>query len=675
MFIKLIWCLLFLLGITALSVVATSRGESINALWLIVAAVCIYLIAFRFYASFIAHRVLGCNAARETPAVRINDGLDYVPTNQYVLFGHHFAAIAGAGPLVGPVLAAQMGYLPGTLWILAGAVFAGAVQDMTVLFLSTRRNGKSLGEMVRGEMGQGAGALALVGVLLIMIIILAVLSLIVVKALSGSPWGTFTVFATLPIAVIMGIYGRYIRPGKIAEMSLIGLMLLMAALIFGKDISESVALAPYFTYKAEELAIILISYGFIASVMPVWLILAPRDYLSTFIKIGAIALLAIAIVIMMPTLNMPPLTTFTDGSGPVFSGSLFPFLFITIACGAVSGFHALIASGTTSKMIENENQIRFIGYGSMLIESFVALMAMIAASSIEPGIYFAMNSPVAAIGLDPTHAAQVVSSWGFHLTPAMLADTAKAVGENSLLSRAGGAPTLAVGMAQIFSGLFGSKAMMGFWYHFAILFEALFILTAVDAGTRVARFMIQDLAGNMLPRLRNTQSWANNILCSAIAVGLWGYILYVGVKDPLGGINSLWPLFGISNQMLAAMALTLVTVVLFKMKRGAWAWVSMLPATWLLICTLTAGFQKIFNSSPSIGFLAHADKFQVAITQHTVIAPATSLAQMKQIVFNDYLNGSLAIAFMLIMLSTLFFGILAIRQSFATKEATAHEMA
>jgi len=657
------WLALAVLGAVSLGVVALSRGETINAVWLIIAAVCVYLIAYRFYALFIAERVIGVDPARATPAVRHNDGLDYVPTNRYVLFGHHFAAIAGAGPLVGPVLAAQMGYLPGTLWILAGVVFAGAVQDMLVLFLSTRRDGRSLGDIIRAELGPVAGAIALVGVLLIMIIILAVLALVVVKALADSPWGTFTVFATIPIAILMGLYSRFLRPGRIGEMSIIGFVLLMAALVFGRDVAESPTLSPLFDYPGETLALIIIGYGFVASVLPVWLLLAPRDYLSTFIKIGAIVALALGIVIAMPDMAMPAVTKFVDGTGPVFSGNLFPFLFITIACGAVSGFHALISSGTTPKMIETERQIAFIGYGGMLMESFVAIMAMVAASVIDPGIYFAMNSPAALIGTDPAHAAAVISSWGFTVTPDVLTGTARDVGEASILSRAGGAPTLAVGMAQIFSMVIGGKAMMAFWYHFAILFEALFILTAVDAGTRVCRFMIQDMLGNVVPAFKRTESWGANLVATALAVTMWGYILYQGVVDPLGGINTLWPLFGISNQMLAGIALITATVVLFKMKRERYAWVAAAPATWLVICTVTAGLQKIFHSNPAIGFLAHARKFETAMLGGQVLAPAKSMEQMSRIVFNDRLDAALAGAFVLVVIAMLIAGFIAIRKA------------
>jgi carbon starvation protein len=660
---NLLWLLVSVLGAGSLGWVAISRGEPVNAIWLVVAALCTYAIAYRFYGLFIARTALEVNPARATPAVRLNDGLDFVPTQKYVLFGHHFAAIAGAGPLVGPVLAAQMGYLPGTLWILVGVVFAGAVQDMIILFISTRRDARSLGDMIRSEIGPFAGSVALVGVLLIMIIILAVLALVVVKALAESAWGTFTVFATIPIAVLMGVYGRYIRPGRIAEMSIMGFVLLMMSLVLGRDVSESATLAPYFTFSAESLALLLIAYGFVASVTPVWLVLAPRDYLSTFLKIGAIAALAIGIILTAPELRMPAVTRFVDGTGPVFAGGLFPFLFITIACGAVSGFHALISSGTTPKMIESEAHIRFIGYGGMLMESFVAMMAMIAAASIDPGVYFAMNSPAAVIGRDATQAAQVISGWGFAVSADTITGMAKDIGETSILSRAGGAPTLAVGMAEIFSTVFGSRAMMGFWYHFAILFEALFILTAVDAGTRVARFMIQDLAGTIVPSFRDTKSWVNNVAGSAIAVGLWGYVLYGGVVDPLGGINSLWPLFGISNQMLAGMALILATVVMIKTRRTQYAWVTAIPAAWLLICTLTAGLLKLFSPQPAIGFLAHASRFAEALRQNQVLAPAQTLQQMEQIVWNDRVNALLSATFIIVLITILLSGMWTARRA------------
>jgi carbon starvation protein len=666
---KLLWAGVVLLGTIALGVIALSRGESINAAWLVIAAICVYFVAYRFYALYITNKVLRVDPTRQTPAYRHNDGLDYVPTNQYVLFGHHFAAIAGAGPLVGPVLAAQMGYLPGTLWILAGVVFAGAVQDFTVLFLSSRRDGKTLGDMVRSEMGPVAGAIALIGVMLIMVILLAVLALVVVKALAASPWGTFTVFCTIPIALLMGIYGRFIRPGRIAEMSLIGLLLLLAALFFGRTVSESPALAPFFNFRGDSLALMIIGYGFCASVLPIWLLLAPRDYLSTFLKVGTIVLLAVSIVLVRPDLKMPAITRFIDGTGPVFAGTLFPFLFITIACGAVSGFHALISSGTTPKLIENESQARFIGYGAMLMESFVAIMAMIGATVIEPGVYFAMNSPASLVGTTAAQASQVISGWGFTIT-----QIAHDVGENSIISRTGGAPTLAVGMATILSNLFGGRALVGIWYHFAILFEALFILTTVDAGTRVLRFMLQDLVGSVVPAFRETKSWANNLIGSAIAVMAWGYFLYQGVIDPLGGINTLWPLFGISNQMLAGIALTLCTVILFKMKRQHYAWVTILPTVWLLVCTLTAGLQKVISDNPAIGFVSHAWKFGGALSSGKVLAPAKSIAEMQRIIFNDYVDATLSILFVTVVAAVVVYGVIGIRKAFTNPNVTAIEI-
>jgi len=550
------WVALSLAGASSLAYVALQRGETINAVWIVAAAICVYLIAYRFYSLYIASQVMRLDSRRQTPAYKFNDGLDYVPTNRYVLFGHHFAAIAGAGPLVGPVLAAQMGYLPGTMWILAGVVFAGAVQDFMVLFMSMRRDGRSLGDLIKSEMGDVPGLIALLGTFMIMVIILAVLALIVVKALTGSPWGTFTVLATIPIALFMGVYVRFFRVGRIGEVSLIGFVLLMLAIAGGQHVHESPVLGPMFTFTGTELTWMLISYGFVASVIPVWLLLAPRDYLSTFLKIGTIVALAIGIVLVAPSLRMPALTRFVDGSGPVWSGSLFPFLFITIACGAVSGFHALISSGTTPKMIENECHARFIGYGGMLMESFVAIMALVAAATIDPGVYFAMNSPGALIGSTAQSAAAAVSQWGFVVTPETLNQVATNVGEHSIISRAGGAPTLAVGMAHILSGVVGGKTMMAFWYHFAILFEALFILTAVDAGTRAGRFMLQDLLGAFAPKLKRTESLPANLLATGLCVAAWGYFLYQGVVDPLGGINTLWPLFGIANQMLAGIALS-----------------------------------------------------------------------------------------------------------------------
>ncbi|MGB4346236.1 MAG: carbon starvation CstA family protein [Burkholderiaceae bacterium] len=667
------WAALAIVGACALGVIALSRGESINALWIVVAAVAVYLIGYRFYGRYIANTVMGLDANRATPAVRLNDGLDYVPTNKHVLFGHHFAAIAGAGPLVGPVLAAQMGYLPGVMWILSGAILAGAVQDFMILFVSVRRDGRSLGDLIKSELGLVPGVIALFGTFMIMTILLAVLALIVVKALAHSPWGTFTVAATIPIAFFMGIYGRYIRPGHIGEISLIGFVLLMLSIVVGGHVAADPVLAAMFTFDGKQLTWMLLGYGVVASVLPVWLLLAPRDYLSTFLKIGAIVCLALGIVVMAPQLKMPALTQFIDGTGPVWSGTLFPFLFITIACGAVSGFHALISSGTTPKLLENETHATYIGYGGMLMESFVAVMALVSASIIEPGVYFAMNSPAALIGTTAESAALVISQWGFVVTPEMLLQTAKDVGETTIISRAGGAPTLAVGMAQIFSSALGGKEMMAFWYHFAILFEALFILTAVDAGTRVGRFMLQDLIGTLIPPFKNIPALASSMIATLLCVAAWGYFLYQGVVDPLGGINTLWPLFGISNQMLAAIALTLATVVLFKLKREKLAWVTVLPTIWLLICTLTAGYQKLFHTNPKIGFLAHADKYKAALAEGQLLAPAKSVLQMQQIILNDYIDASLAAIFMAVVLSILFFGIRACARALREKHPSSIE--
>jgi len=670
---KLGWFALAIVGAFACGLIALEHGESISAVWIVIASVCIYLIAYRFYSLFIANRVLGLDANRMTPAHKFNDGLDFVPTNKYVLFGHHFAAIAGAGPLVGPVLAAQMGYMPGMLWILAGVVFAGAVQDFIVLFISMRRDGRSLGDLIKSELGQVPGVIALFGTFMIMVIILAVLALILVKALTDSPWGSFTVIATIPIALFMGVYTRYIRVGRIGEVSLIGFVLLMLAIVGGQYVQEIPVLAALFTFSGKELTWMLIGYGFIASVLPVWLLLAPRDYLSTFLKIGTIVGLAVGIIFISPHLKMPAFTQFIDGTGPVWSGSLFPFLFITIACGAVSGFHALIASGTTPKMIENESHARFIGYGGMLMESFVAMMALVAASTIEPGVYFAMNSPAALIGSTAESAAQAISHWGFYVTPEMLTQTALDVGEKSIISRAGGAPTLAVGMAQILSGFTGGKAMMAFWYHFAILFEALFILTAVDAGTRAGRFMLQDLLGTFAPSMKRTDSLVASLTATALCVAAWGYFLYQGVVDPLGGINTLWPLFGIANQMLAGIALILGTCVLFKMKRDRFAWVTIVPTIWILLCTLTAGWQKMFDANPRVGFLAHASKFKAALADGKLLAPAKSVEQMQQVIFNDYLDAALSGFFMLVLLSMLVFGIRTVLVARAAGKATSKE--
>ncbi|WP_219062620.1 carbon starvation CstA family protein [Pseudomonas sp. UMAB-08] len=667
------WLILAVVGAFALGVVALRRGEAINALWIVVASIAIYLVAYRYYSLFIATKVMQLDPNRATPAVLNNDGLDYVPTNKHILFGHHFAAIAGAGPLVGPVLAAQMGYLPGTLWLIAGVVFAGAVQDFMILFLSTRRNGRSLGEMVREEMGRVPGTIALFGCFLIMIIILAVLALIVVKALAGSPWGMFTVLATIPIAMFMGVYMRYIRPGRIGEISLVGVILLLASIWTGGQIAADPVWAKAFTFTGVQITWMLVGYGFVAAVLPVWLLLAPRDYLSTFLKIGTILALAIGILIIAPELKMPALTQFTDGTGPVWKGALFPFLFITIACGAVSGFHALIASGTTPKLLESEAHSRYIGYGAMLMESFVAIMAMVAASVIDPGVYFAMNSPAAIVGSDAVTVAQTVSSWGFTITPEALIAVAKDIGETTVLARAGGAPTLAVGIAQILHQVLPGKDTMAFWYHFAILFEALFILTAVDAGTRAGRFMLQDLLGTFVPSLKRTDSWPANLIATAGCVAMWGYLLYQGVIDPLGGINTLWPLFGISNQMLAGIALMLATVVLIKMKRQRYIWVTMLPAVWLLICTTTAGYIKLFDPSPAVGFLALATKYRTALDAGQVLAPANSIDQMQHVIFNAYTNATLTALFMVVVFAILFYAIKVGVAAWGTKGRTDKE--
>ena len=651
----LLWPALAILGAFSFAAIALNRGESVSAAWLVTAALCVFFIAYRFYSKFIAEKVLQLDDSRMTPAVRHHDGVDFVPTNKHVLYGHHFAAIAGAGPLVGPVLAAQWGYLPGTIWLLAGVVFAGAVQDFVVLFCSIRRDGRSLGEMVKMEMGPAAGAIALVGTLAIMIIILAALGLIVVKALGESPWGTFTVAVTIPLAMAMGIYMRYIRPGKILEASAFGVVVLLLTIWYGQYVSHSPTLGPLLTYSAPQLAWAVIAYGAIASMLPVWLLLAPRDYLSTFLKIGVLAALAIGIYIVQPELRMPATTRFIDGTGPVVSGSLFPFLFITIACGSVSGFHALISSGTTPKMIEREGQARYIGYGGMLTESFVAVMALVAASVLDPGIYFAMNVPAAVIGPTVDTAARVISEWGWTITPELISQTAKEVGEHTILHRAGGAPTLAVGIAQIMAQVFGGKATEALWYHFAILFEALFILTAVDAGTRAGRFMIQDLLGHVYAPLGRIDSIPANIVATLLCVFGWGYFVYQGTVDPLGGVNTIWPLFGIGNQMLAGIALLLATVVLIKMKRERYTWVTLVPTAWLLVCTLSAAWQKVLSSDPTIGFLVLANKYSEAAAAGTLIAPAKTIAEMQRVAFNNYLCGGMTIMFALLVVAMAYF--------------------
>lgn len=650
------WFLVAVLGAFALGAVALNRGETVSAVWLVTAALCTYFIGYRFYSKFIAERVMELDDTRMTPAVARNDGLDYVPTNKWVLYGHHFAAIAGGGPLVGPVLAAQMGYLPSTIWILAGVIIAGAVQDFMVLFCSMRRDGRSLGEIVKMEMGPVAGGIALVGTLAIMIIILAALGLIVVKALGESPWGTFTVAATIPIAIVMGIYMRYIRPGKIGEASVFGVAMLLLAIWYGEHVAADPTLGPLFTYTAPQLAWAIIIYGAVASMLPVWLLLAPRDYLSTFLKIGVVVALALGIYIVMPDLKMPAVTRFIDGTGPVFSGTLFPFLFITIACGAVSGFHALISSGTTPKMIERESHARLVGYGGMLTESFVAIMALTAACVLDPGIYFAMNSPAAVIGDSVEKASQIITEWGWAITPEMINQTAQEIGEHTILHRAGGAPTLAVGMAEIMAAAVGGTTLKAFWYHFAILFEALFILTAVDAGTRAGRFMIQDLLGTVYEPLGHTHSIGANVLATVLCVSMWGYFVYQGTVDPLGGVNTIWPLFGIGNQMLAGIALLLCTTVLIKMKRERYIWVTLVPTAWLLVCTLAAGWQKVFAAAP-VGFFAIANKYSTAAASGTIIAPAKSIADMERVAFNNYLCGTITALFVALVVAMAYFTI------------------
>ncbi|WP_380785241.1 carbon starvation CstA family protein [Sphingomonas sp. R86521] len=671
---KLGWGALGVLAACALAVIAFVRGEHVNALWIVAASVSINLIAYRFYARYIARHVMQLDPSRDTPAIRRADGLDYVATDRNVLFGHHFAAIAGAGPLVGPVLAAQMGYLPGTLWILAGVVLAGAVQDFMVLFISMRRDGRSLGELIRMEMGAIPGVIALVGAFAIMVIILAVLALIVVRALAGSPWGLFTVAATIPLAFAMGIYTRWIRPGKVGEVSVLGVIGLLLAIVYGGSVAASPVWGPIFTLTPVQLCVLMVGYGAVASVLPVWLLLAPRDYLSTFLKIGAIVALAIGIAIVAPPLKMPALTKFIDGSGPVWSGGLFPFLFITIACGAVSGFHALIASGTTPKLIASEGDAPFIGYGAMLMESFVAIMALVGATILDPGLYFAMNSPAAVVGTDAVSAATAVSKMGFLIAPDALTQAAKDVGEATIISRTGGAPTLAVAMAEIFSNVVGGPAMKAFWYHFAILFEALFILTAVDAGTRAGRFMLQDLIGLVVPSFRNASAIVPGIIATALCVIAWGFFLYQGVTDPLGGVNTLWPLFGISNQMLAAVALVLATVVLFRMKRQRFAWVTILPAAWLCLCTISAGVLKLFSGDVKVGFLAHADKFGDAAARGQILAPAKTMAEMHRIVFNDRIDAALIALFLAVVVSILGFGIRTCLVALRTDRPTVSEV-
>jgi carbon starvation protein len=639
------WLGIAVLGAGAVGGIALARGESINSLWFIVAAVCVYAIGYRFYSAFIAARVLVLDATRATPAERFNDGRDFVPTNKWVVFGHHFAAIAGPGPLVGPTLAAQFGYLPGTLWILIGAVLGGCVQDFVILFFSTRRDGRSLGQMARDELGPIGGVAALLGVMTIMIILIAVLGLVVVNAMKHSPWATSTVAATIPIAILIGLYMRNVRPGRVLEGTLLGVALLLFAVWGGGWVDHQSGLRGWFDFGSTDLALLVIGYGFAAAVLPVWLLLAPRDYLSTFMKLGTIICLAVAIVVLRPEIRMPALTPFIDGTGPIFGGKLFPFVFITIACGAISGFHSLISSGTTPKLLSSERDMRMIGYGGMMMESFVAIMAMIAATVLDPGVYFAINSPAGVVGTDPTTAVATISSWHFPVSVTQMHELAREMGEATLFARTGGAPSLAVGMASIFSSAFGA-GLLAVWYHFAIMFEALFILTTLDAGTRVARFMLQDMLGNVVPALGRT-SWIPGVLVtSAAVVACWGYFLYSGTIDPLGGINSLWPLFGISNQMLAAIALCVATTILMKSGRARYAPVTALPLAWLVTITSAAAWEKLFSPELRVGFLAHARDLAEKLAGGA-IAPE-KVAQTHQLIFNDHLNAALTLLFLVI---------------------------
>jgi carbon starvation protein len=644
----LVWLAVALLGAGALAKIALGRGESLNAIWFVLAAVCCYLVAYRAYSAFVATRVLALDETRATPAERHDDGRDFVPTNKWVLFGHHFAAIAGPGPLVGPTLAAQFGYLPGTLWLIAGAVFAGCVQDFIILFCSIRRDGKSLGEMAREEVSRRGGFIAQLAVLAIMTILLGVVALVVVNALKSSPWATFTLAMTIPIALVLGVYLRFLRPGRVLEASLIGVALVLFVVVAGQWVADSPSWSHVFTLSGIALTIAIIVYAFAASALPVWLLLAPRDYLSAFIKAGAVFCLAAGILVVRPHVQMPALTRFIDGSGPVFAGKIFPFCFVTIACGAISGFHSLISSGTTPKMILRESHARFIGYGAMLLESFVGVMAMVAACSMTPGVYFAINSPAGIVGTTQEAGAATISSWGYPVTAQMMTGLAHAVGEQTLWNRAGGAPSLAVGMAQIFSNSIGGERLLGIWYHFAIMFEALFILTVLDAGTRVGRFMVQELGGRVWKPFGRTGWMPGILLSSAIIVGMWGYFLYQGVIDPLGGINSLWPLFGISNQLLAAVALVVATTVLLKMGRTRWIWVTLAPMAWLITVTMTASYQKIFDPNPRIGFLSYANALAAQIAGGKI--PAAKLVDTQRLIFNQRLDACVTALFALMVM-------------------------
>jgi len=646
----LLWTAIAATGAGSLGYLALARGEGINAAWLLTAAVCTYLVGYRFYSRIIASKIFALDARRMTPSERLQDGRDFVPTNRWIVFGHHFAAIAGPGPLVGPTLAAQFGYLPGALWIIVGVVLGGAVQDFVILAASVRRDGKSLGRMARDEIGPVAGATALVAVLGIMIILISVLALVVVKALQQSPWGTVTIGLTIPIAMIMGVYLHYIRPGRVLETTAIGIVLLIVALYAGRWVAQDPALAPIFTLTGPQLAKWIIGYGIAASILPVWLLLAPRDYLSAFVKIGVVLALAVGILIVLPPLQMPALTRFIDGTGPVFAGKLFPFVFITIACGAVSGFHALIASGTTPKLLENEKDARFIGYGAMLTESLVAIMALIAACVLTPGVYFAINAPTGLIGVTAESAAEVIRTWGFVLEPAQLHQLAANVQEATLLSRTGGAPSLAVGMATLFSNVLGGTNAMALWYHFALMFEALFILTTVDAGTRVGRFMLQDLLRHVWAPLGRTGWYPAVVVSSTVFVAMWGYFLYQGVTDPLGGINSLWPLFGIANQLLAAVALCVGTTIIIKMGKARYAWMTVLPLAWLSIVTMSAGAAKVWSADPKLGFLSHARTIEAAVAAGKLPAGAKSAAEAARMVLNDRLDAGVALFFMVAVL-------------------------
>jgi carbon starvation protein len=642
------WILLSLVGAGALGAVALRRNEPINAMWIIVASVCIYLVGYRFYSRFIALRVMELDDRRATPAERLDDGRDFVPTNKWILLGHHFAAIAGPGPLVGPTLAAQLGYLPGTLWLIIGAVLGGCVQDFVILFASIRRDGKSLGQIAKEEVGPIAGFTALCAIISILVILLAVIALVITNALKASPWGTFTLAMTIPIALLMGIYLRFLRPGKVLETSLLGFVLVMASVIGGQYVAQVPALAALFTFDARHLAWMIIAYGFAASVLPVWLLLAPRDYLSTFIKLGTIFLLALGILAVRPTLAMPALSRFVDGTGPVFSGKIFPFAFITIACGAISGFHALISSGTTPKLITREGQARMIGYGSMLMESFVGIMAMIAACVLQPGVYFAINSPAGIVGTNPAAATAMISSWGYAVTPADMQQLTSLVGEQTMFARTGGAPSLAVGMAHIFARTIGGSTFTAIWYHFAIMFEALFILTVLDAGSRVGRFLLQDLLGHIWKPLARTSWYPSVILTSGLIVAGWGYFLYQGVMDPLGGINSLWPLFGIANQLLSVVALCVATSILIKMQKARYAWITIVPMLWLVMATQTAAYQKIFHSNPRIGFLAEAGRQSALIAAGKI--PADQIATVHRQIFNNRLDAAVTGLFAVMVL-------------------------